>query len=158
MAQEIERRFLVSRLPTLPGSGVGIHQVYLRADPAASIRVRICNDARATLTIKGAGSGAARDEFEYPLPLADAWAICRLGVGVPIDKTRCQLTYHDTTWEIDVFSGVNDGLIVAEVELDAIDQPLALPAWVGREVTAEPEYRNASLALRPYSSWPSPPD
>jgi adenylate cyclase len=158
MAHEIERRFLVSRLPALPENGVRIRQVYLRADPAASIRVRICDGTRATLTIKSAGSGALRDEFEYPLPLADARAICHLGIGVPIQKTRYEVTCDDTTWEIDVFSGVNAGLIVAEVELDAIDAPLSLPAWVGREVTAEPRYRNASLALEPYSSWPSPPD
>jgi adenylate cyclase len=158
MAHEIERRFLVSRLPALPANGVAMRQVYLRADAGASIRVRICDGTRAILTIKGAGSGALRDEFEYPLPLADAQVISRLGIGAPIEKTRYELTCDDTTWEIDVFAGVNAGLIIAEVELDAIDTPLTLPPWVGREVTAEPRYRNASLALEPYSRWRSPRD
>ncbi len=155
MKLEIERKFLVAspRWREQATSAVHIRQGYLCAGRACTVRVRLAGD-QAWLTIKGPGDGAARAEFEYPLPVADATALLeQVGQQPPIDKTRHRVPYGGLVFEVDVFHGANEGLVLAEVELDAADTHVNLPPWIGREVTGDHRYFNAYLALHPFRSW-----
>lgn len=151
MATEIERKYLVNRneqfdsiLTTL--SGNTFHQMYLSLDPERTVRVRIDETAhQAWVTIKGHGNGLSRPEFEYSIPESDAQAMMSLAVTA-LSKTRYRYFYEGYTFEIDVFHGRHDGLILVEVELnDEKEQPL-LPEWVGQEVTHIKNYSNAALS------------
>jgi len=117
------------------------------------VRVRIAGD-EGFLTIKGKTEGMARNEFEYPIPLTEAALLLdQLCLRPLIEKTRYTLEYGGRTWEIDEFNGDNRGLILAEVELDSIDEQVELPPWVGDEVTGDQRYYNASLIQNPYRNW-----
>ena len=131
MAVEIERKFLLARLPELDeAAATDIVQAYLRADPKASVRVRI-TDARAWITIKGPVQGRKRNEYEYLVPEQDAREMLSLAVGAVIEKRRYSLRQNGYEWVIDVFHGSNAGLTLAEVELPSEDADLPLPPWVG---------------------------
>jgi CYTH domain-containing protein len=117
------------------------------------VRVRAAGD-EGTLTIKGITVGASRTEFEYPIPVDDANAMLDELCEQPIiEKTRHLVDVDGTTWEIDEFAGVNDGLIVAEVELGSPDEEFTPPDWLGDEVSDDPRYFNANLIAHPYSEW-----
>jgi adenylate cyclase len=118
----------------------------------ASVRVRIAGDL-AYLNMKSRELGHTRQEFEYPIPVADAEALLKLCVGGLIDKTRHYVTHAGFVWEVDVFDGENAGLTIAEIELPSADTPFEAPGWVGREVTNDLRYYNLALAERPYSQW-----
>jgi CYTH domain-containing protein len=151
MSSEIERKFLVRGDGWRPGPpGVLQRQGYLSAEDP-TVRVRIEGD-RATLTVKGAQRGLARAEFEYGIPLADARELLDL-CGALVEKTRHLREFGGRRWEVDVFHGPNEGLIIAEVELSREDEEVALPPWVGAEVSHDPRYRVASLSRRPYREW-----
>ena len=154
MGLEIERKFLVTGSSWRAGaSGVFYRQGYLCVDPERTVRVRQAG-SRAFLTVKGASIGSARSEFEYPLPVEDAAQMLdELCLKPLIEKERYQIGYAGMTWEIDVFSGENAGLVLAEVELESPDQQIELPPWAGREVTSDPRYYNASLIRNPYANW-----
>jgi CYTH domain-containing protein len=156
VAREIERKFLVKGNDWHPGvPGVLYRQGYLGtgARAACTVRVRVAGE-HAWLTIKGRAAGGARDEYEYPVPLADAEEmLSRLCPGGRVEKIRHRLPYAGHVWEVDEFIGENAPLVVAEVELDSIDAEVALPPWVGREVTEDRRYTNAALARRPFSRW-----
>jgi len=156
MAKEIERKFLVAGDGWRPGStGVPYRQGYLGAGSGArcTVRARVAGE-RAWLTIKGPAVAGSRDEYEYPIPVADAEEMLeRLCVGGRIEKFRHQVPHAGHTWEVDEFTGENAPLVVAEVELDRIDAEVALPPWVGLEVTYDPRYTNAALARQPFSRW-----
>lgn len=155
MAFEIERKYLVAdpsivERAALPSSEM--RQAYL-ATGTVSIRVRIAKE-RARLTVKGPAHGIRRAEFEYEIPLGDAEEMmASLRQGVIIEKTRYELAEDGLLWEIDVFGGANAPLVVAEVELDDEDIEVAKPAWVGEEVSEDPRFTNASLALNPFGTW-----
>jgi len=155
MPSEIERKYLVADRSWEDGSpGVRIAQGYLSQDPDRTVRVRTAG-VEAWLTIKGRTRGISRAEFEYPIPLEEAREL--LGICLPsvIEKTRHEISYGGHRWEIDVFHGENEGLVIAEVELaDELVSP-ALPPWVGAEVSADPRYFNACLAASPFKSWAS---
>jgi adenylate cyclase len=154
MGTEIERKFLL-RNDGWRGLAPGKPYVqgYLAGDAQCSVRVRIA-DGKATLNIKGATTGAVRSEFEYPLPLEDARHMLADFARKPlIEKTRHVVEYKGLAWEIDEFHGANQGLIVAEVELEREDQAFEPPAWIGEEVTGDPRYYNANLARVPYNQW-----
>ena len=154
MAKEIERKFLV-RNDDWRGlaPGKAYVQGYLAGNEACSVRVRIAEDT-ATLTIKGATTGAVRHEFEYAVPLAEARQMLALLAGKPlIEKTRYTIEHRGFSWEIDEFHGENQGLLVAEIELEREDQAFEKPAWIAEEVTGDPRYYNANLARLPYSAW-----
>ena len=156
MATEIERKFLVRDRSVLVGSvGIRYQQAYLSTDPERTVRVRRAGD-HAFLTIKGVSRGAARAEFEYEIPVADAGELLALCPGSGIAKTRHRLEHGGRTWEIDVFEGDNAGLVVAEVEIPSEDAIVAIPDWAGDEVTDDPRYYNANLTGRPFSEWGSP--
>ncbi|MQX54697.1 CYTH domain-containing protein [Alcanivorax sediminis] len=154
MALEIERKFLVRDtgiIDTLAGER--LTQGYLSHDKNATVRVRIAGDS-AWLTIKGKTEGATRSEFEYAIPVDDARTmldtLCGQGV---IDKTRYRLPQGELCWEIDVFHGDNDGLVVAEIELPSEDAVFEHPVWLGEEVTGQVRYYNSALSAQPFKDW-----
>jgi adenylate cyclase len=155
VAIEIERKFLVDTDAWRAGviASRELCQFYLSLGGRTSVRVRIEGDRRAWLTVKSAAVGRARHEFEYVLPIEDARQMMALADGAVIEKVRYLVPHGGLTWEVDVFGGENKGLVVAEVELKRVDQPVELPPWVGPEVTADRRYYNASLAQRPLKSW-----
>lgn len=159
MAREIERKFLVAAEGWRAGArGVPYRQGYLSAGERAgcTVRVRVAGE-RAFLTIKGPAAGSARDEYEYPIPVADAEEmLSRLAAGGIVVKTRHRVPFSGRIWEVDEFAADNAPLVLAEVELGGVDDEVALPPWVGREVTDDPRYTNAALALRPFSRWGKP--
>jgi CYTH domain-containing protein len=154
MAKEIERKFLVDTNAWVPaGPGVRLTQGYLSSNKDRVVRVRIEGDA-ATLTIKGATRGISRAEFEYPIPIGDANEILASLCEKPlIDKHRHAEMHGARRWEIDVFHGANEGLVLAEVELPSEDARLDLPAWARAEVSSDPRYFNSNLLAHPYSTW-----
>lgn len=157
MAQEIERKFLVSNDSWRQAAvGKAYCQGYIKtANPGQSVRVRIAGD-QGRLTIKGPAQGLSRAEFEYPIPVADAKEMLETLCDRPlIEKTRYRLPIDNVVWEIDEFHGDNAGLIVAEVELTSENQSVNLPDWIGQEVSGEIKYYNSSLVKHPYSSWPA---
>jgi adenylate cyclase len=147
MGIEIERRFLV-RGDAWRGGVTATHRLrqgYLAREDGVAVRVRV-TDSAARLTIKGPG-GLERPEFEYAIPAPDAEAmLARFCAGRSIAKTRHDVPCDGLVWEVDVFDGVLAGLVIAEVELPAVDHPLHLPAWAGREITGDARYANAALA------------
>ncbi|GAB7127948.1 CYTH domain-containing protein [Silvimonas sp. JCM 19000] len=154
MGQEIERKFLLQADDWRQevSRSQQIAQGYLNADPARTVRARIKGDA-AFITIKGKNEGIARAEFEYAIPLEDARDLLKLCPNV-LDKTRHEVHRDGFVWEIDEFHGDNAGLIVAEIELPAVDTPFAKPDWLGAEVSGDPRYYNSALSTLPYCRWP----
>ena len=152
--REIERKFLVAG--DFRGESTGasrIVQGFLSTAPGRTVRVRIYGD-RGYLTVKGPAQGISRFEWEKEIPAEEAeqlLALCEPGI---IDKTRHLVPASDGhVWEVDEFHGDNEGLVVAEIELDAEDEPFARPAWLGREVSDDHRYCNSSLTKHPYKDW-----
>jgi adenylate cyclase len=157
MKQEIERKFLVcgDGWRAAAVSAVRMRQGYLSLDPARTVRVRLAGD-RAWVTIKGLGNGAARAEYEYSIPPEDAAVLLeRLCHPLQVEKTRHRIPHGGLMFEVDVFHGANEGLVLAEVELPAADTVVERPSWLGEEVTGDPRYFNAYLARNPFSTWPT---
>ncbi|MGF1514112.1 MAG: CYTH domain-containing protein [Elainellaceae cyanobacterium] len=153
MGNEIERKFLVTGREWETGPGVWYRQGYILTQNQATVRVRRAGD-RGYLTVKGPTVGISRAEFEYEIPVADADAMLTTLCDRPlIEKRRYRLSVDGVTWEVDEFYGDNSGLILAEVELATVDQTVALPSWVGPEVSQDPRYFNSQLAKHPYSRW-----
>jgi adenylate cyclase len=152
MGVEIERKFLVQGDGWKTSTGVLCRQGYLNRDKNRTVRVRMAGDA-AFLTVKGVSVGATRAEFEYPIPMADAEGLLALCDGPLVEKIRHLVRVGETLWEVDEFAGDNAGLVVAEVELMAEDQPFARPDWLGAEVTHDARYFNSNLASHPFSCW-----
>lgn len=154
MATEIERKFLVdAALWRATTTGTLYRQGYLSSVNERVVRVRIAGD-RGFLTIKGLTIGVSRLEFEYSIPLPDAIAMLDQLCERPlIEKTRYREAFADRIWEIDVFHGDNDGLVLAEVELSNPDEKVELPRWAGAEVSNDPRYFNNNLATHPYRYW-----
>jgi len=156
MAIEIERKFLVNQeaWAQLADKGEGKYyaQAYIHADPNKSIRIRI-SEGTAILAIKGSLTNLSRLEFEYEIPLDEAEMIMKSLCGAAVVKRRYIIHHTSMTWEVDVFEGENEGLIIAEIELEAEDQFLNLPPWVQEEVTDDPRYLNANLSKKPYATW-----
>lgn len=156
MATEIERKFLVDDrlLPPLP-TGQLVKQGYIRTKSLATVRVRI-KGRQSFITIKAPSSedGLSRLEYEYPIPLDDAHSIIgNLCDGGIVEKTRYEIPYGGWVWEIDIFTGANSGLIIAEVELTASDSIFDIPEWAIQEVTGDIRYYNLRLAHSPWSDW-----
>jgi adenylate cyclase len=155
MATEIERKFLLRDESWKEGAETGtlFRQGYMIGGEKASVRVRIEGD-QANLNIKSATLGVRRSEFEYPIPLEDARVLLDELCEKPlIEKTRHLVKHAGHTWEIDVFSGDNAGLVVAEIELYHEDEAFERPPWLGEEVSDDPRYYNVCLVREPYSKW-----
>lgn len=153
MGIEIERKFLVKDEAWRSSEpGVSLIQGYLAGSDQATVRVRIAGQI-AFLTVKGKVQNLTRQEFEYEIPVADAQAMMDLCYPRVVEKTRYKIAIQDLIWEVDEFSGMNQGLILAEVELASPDQFVTLPGWIGQEVSNDPRYFNSYLAAHPYSTW-----
>ncbi len=154
MAKEIERKFLVkgSEWRAL-ASGTHYRQGYLNSVKERTVRIRTIND-KAFLTIKGITVGASRTEYEYEIPHSDCSEMLDNLAEKPIvEKRRYKIPFAGLTWEVDEFLGVNEGLIVAEVELTSEDQKFDKPAWIGEEVSGDPRYFNSNLVANPFTTW-----
>lgn len=154
MGIEIERKFLVTGSGwRILGEPVFYHQGYLNLDPLRSVRVRIEGE-HARLNIKSQRNSLKRIEYEYPIPLEDARFLLKEVCEQPtIMKHRTTLEFQGMCWEMDEFLGENEGLSVAEVELEREEQSLKLPEWVGGEVSDDPRFLNINLIRTPYCSW-----
>lgn len=152
---EIERKFLVDQEAWKTISkpeGTLVMQGYIFTSETKSIRVRTMG-SRAYLTIKGKTNGAARDEFEYEIPLEDAKLLLANYSVALISKVRYRINYRQHLWEVDEFLQDNEGLIIAEIELTDENEVFETPAWVGTEVTDDSRYYNSSLSVNPVKRW-----
>ena len=155
MANEIERKFLVNdEFRHFSTAETRIVQGYLSSVPERTVRIRIKGD-KGFITIKGIGneSGATRYEWEREIPVSDAkelLSLCEPGV---IDKTRFFVKHGEHTFEVDEFYGENEGLTVAEIELDSEDEEFDRPVWLGAEVTGDKKYYNSMLMKNPFNTW-----
>ena len=154
MAKEIERKFLVAHDAWRENiAEVNVfRQGYLNYDSLRTVRVR-ASEVTGYLTIKGITEGLTRDEFEYEIPLSDALALLQLCEHPAIEKKRYIVPNGPHVWEVDVFEGANDGLVVAEIELGSEDEAFIKPNWLGNEVSGDRKYSNSSLSLHPYKNW-----
>ncbi len=154
MGKEIERKFLVKGDSwRAQAHGKRYRQGYLSTVKERTVRARVAGQ-QGFLTIKGITVGAARSEYEYEIPLADANEMLDKLCERPIvEKTRYRLPQDDIVWEIDEFEGDNRGLIVAEVELKDEHQSYPKPDWLGEEVTGDPRYFNSNLVKKPFTTW-----
>lgn len=154
MGREIERKFLVKSDAWKAGAkGAVYRQGYLSSVKERVVRVRTVED-KGFLTIKGVTKGVSRSEFEYEISAEDAGimldGICEKPL---IEKKRYKVPVGGLVFEVDEFFGENAGLVVAEVELQAEDQKIDLPAWVGDEVSGDPRYFNSNLIKHPFTRW-----
>tara|TARA_B110000438_G_scaffold19150_1_gene17701 strand:- start:308 stop:772 length:465 start_codon:yes stop_codon:yes gene_type:complete len=154
MGKEIERKYLIKEDTWRKNaSGTTYRQGYLSTVKERTVRVRTIDD-KGFLTIKGITIGATRREYEYEIPMVDANEMLDELCEKPIiEKTRFKISHAGLTWEIDEFAGVNQGLIVAEVELESEDQNIDFPPWVGEEVSGDPRYFNSNLIANPFVNW-----
>ncbi|WP_316824511.1 CYTH domain-containing protein [Pedobacter miscanthi] len=155
MGKEIERKFLIDQQKwdnLNKPEGKLFRQGYLLTDKDKTIRVR-ATESKGFLTIKGKTIGATRMEFEYEIPLPEATELLDNFAISELSKTRYEITMGGKLWEVDVFSGENEGLIVAEIELESEDENFDLPDWVSNEVTEEEKYYNSNLTVKPFKNW-----
>ncbi len=154
MPKEIERKFLVRNDGFKKNARkVFICQAYLSRAKNRTIRVRIVGK-QAFLTIKGKSRSTVRSEYEYEIPMQHAREMLdHLAKKHTVGKYRYTLDYKGHTWEVDEFTGVNQGLCIAEIELDRTDEKFPLPPWLGEEVSDDPRYFNSNLSKNPYSNW-----
>ncbi|KAL7721913.1 CYTH domain-containing protein [Entamoeba marina] len=150
---EIERKFLVNSLECLKSSHSQKHllQGYLCSDPNRTVRVRT-DGVSGYITIKGKTVNVTRSEFEYKIPLSEAEDMLKL-CEVKVEKTRHYIKVGNHLFEVDVFEGDNNGLVVAEIELKSEEEEFIKPQWLGKEVSGEDRYYNSSLATHPFSHW-----
>ena len=154
MAKEIERKFLVKGDAWRSlAEGVSYRQGYLNSQKERTVRIRTVGE-KAYLTVKGSTRGVTRTEFEYEIPYEDCLAMLEELAEKPIiEKKRYRIPAGSYVWEVDEFFGVNEGLILAEIELRSEDAVFEKPDWIGEEVSGDPRYFNSSLVANPYSVW-----
>ncbi len=155
MPQEIERKFLVTGdYKSQAYAQSHIVQGYISSARGRTVRVRI-RDTKGYLTIKGAAnaSGTSRYEWEKEIPLNEAEDLMKLCAPGIIDKTRYLVRSGNHTFEVDEFYGENAGLVVAEVELSAENEPFEKPDFIGQEVTGDVRYYNSQLMKCPFTTW-----
>ncbi|MBE6367987.1 MAG: CYTH domain-containing protein [Lentisphaerae bacterium] len=156
MGCEIERKFLVDPRRWQPEApGVKMVQCYLVRSEKLTLRLRLAGE-QAFLTIKGPVNGISRSEFEYPIPRQDAMDMLReFNPDNCVSKVRYYTQVGQHRWEVDVFEGKNHGLITAEIELNSEAEEFVMPDWATMEVSSDPRYRNACLAVKPFAEWKS---
>ncbi|NDW10048.1 CYTH domain-containing protein [Dysgonomonas sp. 520] len=155
MPLEIERKFLVcGDFKSQSTKKERITQGYLSSDPECTVRVRVKGD-KAFFTIKGKSDekGLVRTEWEKEISTDDAEKLFTLCNGKVLDKIRYYVPVNNKMFEVDEFLGENEGLIVAEIELDSVDEDFEKPAWLGQEVTGDIRFYNSQLVTHPYSKW-----
>lgn len=155
MAQEIERKFLVKgNFKPYADKNTRIIQGYLSSVPERTVRVRVKGD-KGFLTVKGTGSasGASRHEWEWEIPVREAKELLKICEPGIINKIRYLVKSGKHIFEVDEFFGENQGLIIAEVELNTENESFQKPDWLGEEVTGYTKYYNSMLIKKPYKSW-----
>jgi len=153
MGTEIERKYLVAGTEWKKlAPGKRYCQGYIATVGKPTVRVRVVGE-QGYLTIKGASVGSVRSEFEYPIPVEDAEEMLNTLCDRPlIEKIRYKISSQNFIWEVDEFLGENQGLIIAEVELETEHQIVPLPNWIDKQVS-DPKYFNSNLVKHPYSQW-----
>lgn len=153
---EIERKFLVTSDGYLAQADryEDMKQGFLSVDPERTVRVRI-SGGRGKITVKGASSsdGTTRREWERDISKEDAEGLLKMCLPGVISKRRYFVPVASFIFEVDVFAGDNQGLVVAEVELESAEQQFAKPEWLGEEVTGDAKYYNSQLSKKPYNQW-----
>ena len=155
MPIETEHKYLVNYelwQQIIPNKSVHIKQAYLLTDPNKTIRIRTAVNA-GFFTIKGKTISASRPEFEYEIPIEEANQLIENFCSELIEKTRHYVVQENKTWEVDVFEGMNAGLIIAEIELVDEHEEYTKPNWVTQNVTDDPQYFNSNLSLKPFTTW-----
>lgn len=155
MPFEIERKFLVTtswQEIVKDDKGLHVRQGYLCKNSNVTVRIRTMN-SRGFLTVKGKSKGISRQEFEYEVPLIEAEELLELCTGAIVEKTRYFIDHRGKTWELDVFKGENEGLVVAEIELHDEEEEFEKPEWAGEDVSHDKRYSNSNLSQNPYKSW-----
>jgi CYTH domain-containing protein len=155
MSYEIERKFLVcGEFRDEATESSEIVQGYLSSSTGSTVRIRIRGD-KGYITVKGRSdkAGIERYEWEKEIPVDDASELLKLCEPFPVEKTRYLVTYRGHLFEVDVFHGANNGLVMAEIELRSVDEAFEKPPWLGEEVSADPRYYNSALSVKPFSRW-----
>ncbi|MBF0412038.1 MAG: CYTH domain-containing protein [Desulfamplus sp.] len=162
MGIEIERKFLVTDNSWLTSDikYVQIKQGYLKNSSESSVRIRVAGE-KGFITVKGKigsllknkNSTIMRLEFEYEIPVKDALEMLKLCENPLIEKVRYQVYFMDFEWCIDLFEGDNQGLVVAEIELESEEQKFETPHWAGEDVSDDPRYLNSNLITNPFKKW-----
>ena len=154
--KEIERKFLVKNTDFIAQAhrSTPIVQAFLNTDPSRTVSVRLKGE-KGYLTVKGKSEedGASRFEWEKEITPSDVYTLLPLCEPSPIEKTRYEVWVGDSLYEVDIFHGENEGLIIAEIELTNVAQAFEKPDWLGTEVTSEPRYYNSALSQHPYKHW-----
>ncbi len=153
---EIERKFLVKSEAFKKNSfdKNEISQGYLNSNPERTVRVRIKGN-QGYLTIKGKGNetGLSRFEWEKEIPVNEARTLLELCESGVINKTRYEIKFGNHVYEVDEFFGENEGLFLAEIELQSEDEAFEKPDWLGEEVTNNKKYYNSYLSINPFKNW-----
>jgi CYTH domain-containing protein len=156
MAMETERKFLVNNdsFKSAAIKAVSIEQGYFITTGDSAVRIRIIdNQAVITIKSKNKKNGFSRHEWEYPIPYDDAREIIQICSSNIIKKTRYLIPVEKHCFEVDVFHGENEGLVIAEIELSSEEETFVIPSWLGKEVTFKKKFHNAFIAKKPYSTW-----
>jgi adenylate cyclase len=155
MELEIEKKFLIDKgkweMVPKPEATFYI-QGYLHTDADLTVRVRF-SDNKGFLTIKGKSKGITRPEYEFEIDRDKAIEMIEVLSKARVEKKRYEIVYKGKTWEVDEFLGKNEGLIMAEIELESEDESFEKPDWIGLEVTEDERYYNAYLAINSFSQW-----
>ncbi|ODR92016.1 CYTH domain-containing protein [Sinorhizobium alkalisoli] len=148
MTTEIERKFLVlgDRWRSHACKASELRQAYVVSTRNRMVRVKISNATQATLTVKIRTGRLRREEYEYEIPYSDAMEMFEHALGI-VEKTRYEVVHQGHRWEIDVYSGANDGLVIAAIELKKGDGDPPKPVWLGSEITGNRSYSNRALAM-----------
>lgn len=146
MAVEIEYKYLVKNdnFKDMARSNTHIKQGYLSREPQRTVRVRV-RDGKGYLAVKTENRGASRNEFEYEIPIADAYQMLEICLPPIIDKTRYLVPFAGHVWEVDEFHSEREGLVTAEIELESEEETYDLPSFIGEDVTGNPKYYNSNL-------------
>jgi adenylate cyclase len=155
MGTEIERKFLVDHKKwdrLNKPAGTHYRQGYLTDEKKLTLRVRLAG-AKGFITIKGESAGISRKEYEYEIPATEATELLSAFAISQVEKIRHNINFAGKLWEVDVFSGENEGLIMAEIELGDEYETFEKPGWVTTEVSDDPRYYNSYLAKTPYKLW-----
>lgn len=156
MPFEIEKKYLVKHdlwEALSKPQGEYYRQGYIVNEISKTVRVR-ATETNGFITIKGKTENPAiKPEYEYEIPLKEAVELLNDFTKNNIEKTRYKIDYQGKIWEIDIFYGDNEGLIVAEIELNSIEESYQIPGWIDREVTQDDRYFNANLSKNPYKNW-----
>lgn len=156
MPIEIERKYLVKYNlwnALAKPKGEYYRQGYIVNEMSKTVRVRTTEN-HGFITIKGkTDNPAVKPEYEYQIPKTEAIELLDGFTENNIEKIRYKIEYQGKIWEIDLFYGDNEGLIVAEIELNSMEESYQIPEWIDREVTHESKYFNSNLSKNPFKNW-----